>query len=80
MNNPKLENETAANNSSAANCYAEKPDDWEKIYNVKVDGKTLEAMKFLADYVLNSKLPSWSAIGAADCLQCFQYRIRKESA
>lgn len=53
-----------------------RPVDWEHIYTVEIDGKTLEAMKFLADYVLKSNLPSLSAIGAADCLHCFQRDIR----
>ena len=35
----------------------DKPDDWEHAYSVQVDGKTLEAMKVLAAYVLKSELP-----------------------
>ncbi len=53
------------------------PPDWERVYTVEVDGRTLEAMKFLAAFVLKSHLPSYSAIGAADCIHCFQAKIRK---
>ena len=56
-----------------------KPSDWEHVYTAEVDGKTLEAMKFLAWYVLKSELPSLSAIGAADCLLCFQEDVRIDS-
>ena len=53
------------------------PPDWEHVYAVTVDGRTLEAMKFLASFVLESKLPSLSAIGAADCVLCFQESVRR---
>ena len=55
-----------------------KPNDWDHVYQANVDGKTLEAMKFLAAYVLNSELPSLSAIGAADCINSFHRDIRRE--
>jgi len=57
--------------------FSSKPPDWERIYTVEIDGKTLEAMRFLASYVLRSELPPFSAIGAADCIHCFQSRTRK---
>ena len=53
----------------------DKPTDWDHNYIVEVDGKTLEAMKFLANYVLKSKSPL-SVIGAADCVYCFQQYVR----
>jgi len=59
--------------------FSQKPSDWERVYTVEVDGRTLEAMKFLASYVLKSKLPSLSAISAADCVHCFQESTRKTS-
>ena len=53
------------------------PSDWEHVYTVEINGMTLEAMKFLASYVLQSYLPSLSAIGAADCVHCFQENTRE---
>ena len=58
--------------------FSQKPSDWEHVYAIKIDGKILEAIKFLGWYVLRTELPSLSAIGAADCALCFQEDVRKQ--
>ena len=56
----------------------EKPTDWGQIYTVSVDGKVLEAVRFLARWALETELPPLSVIGAADCVHCWQSAVRKQ--
>lgn len=56
---------------------SEKPDDWDTVYNVEVDGKTLEAMKYISCWALKTNTPSFSVIAASDCVFCWQDSVRK---
>lgn len=55
----------------------EKSADWEQEYSITITGKTLEAMQFLATFVLNSDRPSLAAIAAADHLFIQAQTIRQ---
>lgn len=64
-----------------ANTSDEKPADWENTYtDVRVDGRTLEAMKILSQWALQTELPPLSVIGASDCVFCWQQDVRKNYA
>jgi hypothetical protein len=54
-----------------------RPADWDTAYPVVLRGKTLEAMQYLARFVLDqTKDPPFGAIGAADHLFCLAAAIR----
>lgn len=59
-----------------------RPEDWERAYNVAVTGRTLEAARFLARWVLDTRpsdpLP-FSVIAACDHLFVWQSEVRSES-
>lgn len=57
---------------------SDKPVDWDKIYTVEVDGKTLEAIKYLAKWALQTELPPLSVIAASDCALFFQDAVRTD--
>lgn len=65
-------------NPAIVGCLKYIPADWNFLYDTKIDGKTLEAMKFLAEWALK-QIPPLSCIAACDCLLDYQHRVRNNS-